>query len=176
MLRDAALVAGKDLRIEVRSRVATNQVLPFALMVLLLFAFALDPDRGTLRAATPGLFWVAVLFVVVLAVQRSAGLEAADGARDALRVSGLDPAGIFLGKAGALAAELLAIEVLLGVGIVVLYDADLRAGGLALLAATILVATAGLAATGTLYGALAVGCGCARRCSRCCCCRWWHRC
>ena len=84
MLRDAALVAGKDLRIEVRSRVATNQVLPFALMVLLLFAFALDPDRGTLRAATPGLFWVAVLFVVVIAVQRSAGLEAADGARETL--------------------------------------------------------------------------------------------
>ena len=61
VLRAAALVAGKDLRIEARSRVATNQVLPFALVVLLLFAFALDPDRGTLQAATPGLFWVAVL-------------------------------------------------------------------------------------------------------------------
>ena len=97
--------------------------------------------------------------------------------RDGLRVSGLDPAGIFLGKAGALAAELLAIEVLLGVGIVVLYDADLRAGGIALLAATILVATAGLAATGTLYGALAVGGGSARdACSRSSCCLSWHRC
>ncbi len=41
MWRDALLVAGKDLRIEARSRVALWQVLPFALLVLVLFAFAL---------------------------------------------------------------------------------------------------------------------------------------
>ena len=32
MWRDALLVAGKDLRVELRSRVATNQVAPFAAM------------------------------------------------------------------------------------------------------------------------------------------------
>ena len=36
MLRDARLIAGKDLRIELRSRVVTTQVLPFGLMVLFL--------------------------------------------------------------------------------------------------------------------------------------------
>ena len=40
MWRDAALMAGKDLRIEARSRVATNQVAPFAVLVLVLFGFA----------------------------------------------------------------------------------------------------------------------------------------
>ena len=159
MLRAAALVAGKDLRIEARSRVATNQVLPFALAVLLLFAFALDPDRGTLRAATAGLFWVAVLLTLVIAVQRAAAVEQADGGADGLRLSGLDPAGVFLGKAAALALQLLALELVLGIGIVVLYDADVRAEGVALLACTIVVATAGLAATGTLYGVLASGGG-----------------
>lgn len=157
MLRSAALVAGKDLRVELRSRVTTNQVLPFALLVLLLFAFALDPDRGTLRSATAGLLWVAVLLSLVLGVQRSAGLEAGDGARDALRLSGLDPAGVFLGKAGALAVQLLVLEAVLGLGVVVLYDADPRAGGVALFVVTCLVTTVGLAATGTLYGALAAG-------------------
>src|SRR5205085_7259144 len=120
VLRAAALVAGKDLRIEVRSRVATNQVIPFAFCVLLVFAFALDPDRGTLTAAAPGLFWVAVLFSTVLGAQRSTAIETADGTRDALRLSGLDPGGVFLGKAAALAAQLLVLEVLLGVGVVVL--------------------------------------------------------
>ena len=48
LFRQALLVAGKDLRIEARSRVALNQVLPFAGIILLLFAFALDPDRGLL--------------------------------------------------------------------------------------------------------------------------------
>ena len=130
VFRDAVLVAGKDLRIEARSRVATNQVGPFALLVLVLFAFALDPDRGILTRATAGLFWVAVLFCALLAVQRAFAIESADGNRDALRLSALDPAGIFLGKAAAVALELLVLEVLLLVGVVVLYDASLDSAGL----------------------------------------------
>jgi heme exporter protein B len=157
VLRSAALVAGKDLRIEARSRVAINQVVPFAFCILLVFAFALDPDRGTLSAAAPGLYWVAILFATVLGAQRSFGVEASDGTRDALRLSGLEPAGVFLGKAGALAVQLLALEVLLGIGVVVLYTTDLRAGGAVLMIACALVTTAGLAATSTLFGALSAG-------------------
>ncbi|MGI8793444.1 MAG: heme exporter protein CcmB [Acidimicrobiales bacterium] len=155
MLRDAALVAGKDLRIERRSRVLTNQIAPFAVLVLVLFAFALDPDRGILVRASAGLFWLAVVFSTLLAVQRSFAVEAADGAADGLRLAGLDPAGIFLGKALAIALQLLALEVLLGFGVVVLYNTDLD--GFALLAATCLTATVGLSAAGTLYGVLAAG-------------------
>jgi heme exporter protein B len=157
VIRSLALVAGKDLRIELRSRVATNQVLPFAAAVLILFAFALDPDSGVLRRATPGLYWLTVLFALILAVQRAFAVETSDGARDLLRLSALEPAGIFLGKAAALIAELLALEVVLGVGIVLLYDAPTRAGGVLLLLATAVAATCGLAAVGTLYGALAAG-------------------
>ena len=36
MWRDATLVAGRDLRVEARSRVALQQVAPFAVLVLLL--------------------------------------------------------------------------------------------------------------------------------------------
>src|SRR5690349_8812185 len=71
MLRDAAMVVGKDLRLEWRSRVTVSQILPFALLVLILFAFALDPDRRILEEATPGLFWLAVLFSMLLAIQRA---------------------------------------------------------------------------------------------------------
>lgn len=155
MWRDAALVAGKDLRIEARSRVATNQVAPFAIVILVLFGFALDPDRGVLGRASAGLFWVAVLLSTLLAVQRSFAVEAGDGAADGLRLSGLDPAGVFLGKAAAVAAQLALLQVVLAVGIVVLYDADL--GGPVLLLATCAAATVGLAAAGTVYGVLAAG-------------------
>jgi heme exporter protein B len=152
---DAVVIAGKDLRIEARSRVGTNQVVPFALLVLVLFAFALDPDRGILARASAGLFWVTVLFAAVLAIQRSFAVEADDGARDALRLSGLDPAGIFLGKAAAVALQLLVLEACLAVGVYVLYDAPVD--GVSLLVLTCLVATAGLAVAGTLYGVLAAG-------------------
>jgi heme exporter protein B len=155
MLRDAALVAGKDLRIELRSKVALNQVVPFAAAVLILFGLALGPDRKILAPASAGLFWVATLLSAILAVQRSYAIESADAARDGLRLSGLDPAGIFLGKAAAITAELLVLETGLAVGVVLLYGAHL-AGGLVLLA-TCVVATIGLAAVGTLYGVVASG-------------------
>ncbi len=155
MWRDATLVAGRDLRIEARSRVTLHQVAPFALLVLLLFGFALDPDRGVLERATPGLYWVTVLFSALLALARSAKLEEADGVRDAVRLSALEPAGVFVGKTLAVAAELAALEVLLGVGVVILYGADPAEIGLLL--ATCLAATVAVATTGTLYGALVSG-------------------
>jgi heme exporter protein B len=155
MWRDAVLVGGKDLRVELRSRVTLVQVAPFALLVLLLFGFAFDQDHTLLTRAAPGLFWVAVLLCTLLAVQRSFALESADGARDGLRLSGLDPAGIFLGKAAAIAVELMALEVVLGVGIVVLFGTRLQDP--ALLVLTALAATAGLAASGTAYGIMAAG-------------------
>ena len=123
--------------------------------MLLLFGFAFDQNHSLLTQAAPGLFWVAVLFCALLAVQRSFAVEAADGARDGLRLSGLDPAGIFLGKAAAVAVQLVALEVLLGVGVVVLFGADLRGRGLLL--ATAVAATVGLAAAGTVYGMMAAG-------------------
>src|SRR3989442_6176699 len=122
LVRQALLVAGKDLRIEARSRVALNQVLPFAGIVLLLFAFALDPDRGLLPRVAPGLFWVAVLLAGLLAISRAFAVEGENGVRDGLRLSSLDGAAVFAGKALAVATQLLALEALLGVGVIVLYD------------------------------------------------------
>lgn len=153
MIRDAWLVLVKDLRLERRSKVGIAQVLPFAVLVLLLFGFALDPDRGVLERVTPGLFWVTVLFSSVLTLQRSFGVEAEDGVLDALRLSGMAPASIFWGKVGALVVQLLALEAVLVLGVVVFYDTRLT--GLALLAVVALTATLGIAASGAVYGALA---------------------
>ncbi len=155
MWHDAVLVAGKDLRIEWRSRVGLNQVVPFALVVLLLFGLALGPDAAHLRLATAGLFWVTVLLAALLAVQRSFAIESVDGARDGLRLSGLDAGGIFVGKAAALAVQLLVLEVVLALVAALLYTTPLT--GIALLAGSCVLATAGLAAVGTFYGAVAAG-------------------
>jgi heme exporter protein B len=155
MWRDAALVAGKDLRIELRSRVVAMQVAPFAVLVLVLFALALGPDKAPLVEAAAGLFWVSLLFASLLAAQRSFALETSDGSRDALRLWGLDPAGVFLGKVAALAVQLLALAVLLGVGIVLLYGAHVHAPGPLVVSGV--AGVLGLAAVGTLYGAMVSG-------------------
>jgi heme exporter protein B len=153
--RDARLIAAKDLRVELRSRVGIGQIAPFALLVLVLFGFALDADTKALRTFTGGLFWVTVLFSAVLAIQRSFAIETHDGNRDALRLSGMEPAAIFLGKAAAIALELLALEVVLGAGVAILYGPSVDTP--LLLVATAVVATVGVAAAGTLYGVLAAG-------------------
>jgi heme exporter protein B len=155
MWRDAVLVCGKDLRIEARSRIGLNQVAPFAAAVLLLFGLALGPNRQVLQPAAGGLFWIAVLLSVVLAVQRSFAVESADSARDGLRLSGLDPAGIFLGKGAAIVAQLLVLEALLTAGVALLFGAQLS-GGLVLFAACV-TASIGLAAVGVIYGVVSSG-------------------
>ena len=155
MLADAWLVAAKDLRIELRSRITLSQVIPFAGLVLVMFGFALDANRSTLRLATSGLFWFTVLFVAVMAVQRSTSVETTDGARRALLLAGIEPAAVFLGKAAAVAVQLLAVEVFLVGGVLVLYDASVDS--VPLLVITCVAATIGIAAAGTLLGALVAG-------------------
>ena len=155
MFSDIWLVTNKDLRIEWRSRVTLSQVVPFALTVLVLFGFALDANRGVLTAATSGLFWLTVLFVTVVAVQRSTAIETADGARRALLLSGIEPSAVFAGKALAIAVQILGVEVLMVGGVLVFYGATVES--LPLLLATCAVATLGIAASGTLLGALVAG-------------------
>ena len=155
MWRDIVLVASKDLRVEWRSRVTFSQVVPFAGLVLVLFGFALDANRPVLERATSGLFWITIMFVTTLAVQRSTSIETTDGARRALLLAGIEPMAVFAGKAVAVAVQLLAVELVLIGGIVVLYGAEIDAP--LLVVATCLVATVGIAAAGTLLGALVAG-------------------
>jgi heme exporter protein B len=152
-MRDVALVAGKDLRLEWRSKVGVGQVLPFSLLVVLLFAFALDPDRGVLDSVTSGLYWVVVLFSSVLTVERAFSVEADDGIFDALRLSGLAPAAIYAGKVAALVLQLLVLEVVLAFAVAVFYDTAFA--GIGLMAGVAVVATLGIAGSGAVYGALA---------------------
>ena len=68
MIRIALLVAGKDLRIELRSRVLLWQVVPFGVMALLLCGLALGPAHAGSSSAGPGLFYLVILLVALLMV------------------------------------------------------------------------------------------------------------
>jgi heme exporter protein B len=152
MWRDAWLIAGRDLRIEARSRVALWQVLPFALLTLLLFAFALGPKPGLLAEAAPGLFWLSVLFSTVLAAQRSMAIEGTGATRDSARLLGLDPGGVFLGKLVALLVETVALEAVLLLGVVLFFHVSVSSWPVLVLSC--LLAAVGLCAADVLYGAL----------------------
>ena len=172
--REAMLVAGKDLRIERRSRVALQQILPFGAIVVVMFAFALDADRHVAaeRGARPLLGRGAARRRCSRSGGRSRSRRPTARATDC-GCRGLDGGSVFLGKAAAIAVELFLLEIVLGVAVVVLYDVTVH-GVLVLLCAAV-AATIGLAATGTVYGVLATGsrardtlvpCSCSRRSRR----------
>lgn len=156
-MHEIAAIVRKDVRIELRSRVVITQVLPFAMIVLILFGLALDADRSTLRSFTPGLFWVTVLFASILAIQRSVSVETAASAFEALRLSGAAGWKVFVGKAVAVAAQLIAIETAMLGGVIVFYRSSVDE--VVLLVTSALAATLAIAAAGSLYGVLAVGSG-----------------
>lgn len=149
---DAYLVASKDLLIEWRSRSTTTQTIPFALIVLTLFGFALSSNRLTLQIATPGLFWMTLMFVSVFATQNSNSAETSDGARRMLLMSGMSPAATFIGKTCAVSCKLLAVELLLIPGVMLLYDAHILSWQM--IFTTCICATTGLASAASLLGAV----------------------
>lgn len=154
-MRHALIVARKDLLVEVRSRLLIVRVAPFALLVLVLFAVALDSEPLILRAAA-GLVWLAMLFSTMLLVQRAFDIESEDAALDMLLTSTVEPAQVFFGKALAAFVQLVLLGSLLLVGAIVLYGASVSGEHIVLLVTIVVCASAGLACVGTLYGAVVV--------------------
>lgn len=155
MIRTALLVCAKDLRIEMRSRVLLWQVVPFGVMALLLSGLALGPTHVGHSSSAPGLFYLVMVLVTLLVINRSTTVEQTPGTRVSVATLGLDAAGVFLGKALALAVELwLTGAILLG-GSVLFLHTPLRATLLAVPSTVVVLAA--LAAAGSLYGALTGG-------------------
>ena len=153
LARESMAVAAKDLRIEIRGRYAAGTVLPFAATLLIAFGLSIGPGRTLLRATAPGLLWLAVLFASVLAFRRSYEAEGEDGALEGLVLSPFDRAAIFLGKALAVAAQLLALEAVVVLLVSALFDVSFaRDAGVT--AAAFALGTVGLAAVGSLFGVL----------------------
>jgi heme exporter protein B len=155
-VRAGLAVCRKDLLIEWRSRALITRVVPFAVLVLVLFAIALDSEPLVLRAGS-GLVWMTTLFSALVVVQRTFELERRDGALDVLKTLGIDGAALFFGKAAALIVQLIALVVILIGGAVVLYGVDVKASSLVLLVTTAVLGSCGVGLVGTLYGGLVSG-------------------
>src|SRR5579863_4832462 len=89
----------KDLRIEWRSKDATNAMLFFALLVVVIFSFAFEPTMAEAREITGGLIWVAFLFATTMALNLSWARELRNQALGAFRASPAPANALFLGKA-----------------------------------------------------------------------------
>ncbi|MBM4265609.1 MAG: cytochrome C biogenesis protein [Deltaproteobacteria bacterium] len=147
-------IVRKDLAIERRTGEMLSSLLLLALLVVLLFAFSLEPERLRGAEFVAGILWTTLLLAGTLALNRSFVLEREAGAWTALALCPLDRGSIYLGKTIANLIFLLVAAVLL----LPLLALFLGTTGIApswLLPASIVLGTAGFAAVGTLFSAMA---------------------
>jgi len=155
VLRDAWLIARKDMSIEFRTRSAFLSAVVFALLSIVIFFFAWDATAVSAIDLAPGVLWVIFTFSGLLGMHRSFGVEQPDRAIDGLLASPVARESIFLGKAIASLAFVVAVQMIAIPAVSLFYNLPLAgvAGPLAMVA---LLAAIGLVAVGTLFSAMAV--------------------
>ncbi len=154
-VRAALAIARKDIHVELRTRSTIFSALAFAVLALAVCFFAWDPTAVGAADLAPGVLWVIFTFSGMLALHRSFGSEQPTRAIDALIAAPVGREAIFLGKALATLAFILAIQLVTVPAAALLYNVPMR--GVALpLAAVVLAAAVGLAAVGTLFSAMTV--------------------
>jgi heme exporter protein B len=150
-----AIVVGKDIAIELRSGevVVNTAFFAFVVVVISSMAYYLSPRNQSQVAA--GAIWISTAFASVLSLTRSWQREKDSSALDGLLVSPLSHSAIFYGKALGLWAFLSAVEAVVVPSAALFMNVELGRYGLGLLLIA-LAATPGIAASGTLFGAMTV--------------------
>ena len=145
---DVAVLTRKDLRIELRAGDTLPAMLLFVLSTLVVFHFALP--EGTGDDAAYGLLWVAIVFTALLGLARAWVPEHEHGVLDGLVLAPCDRSAIWLGKTLSVLAFLLFAEAVALPAFALFYEDvtwELVAG--------VALANVGIAAVGTLLGAMA---------------------
>lgn len=152
-LGQAWAVARKDLMLEARSRDRLVASCTFAVLVAVVFSFALDP---AVRAASiaGAMLWVTVLFAGTLAMGRAIAVEREADAMTGVLAAPVDRAALFLGKWVASLAVVLLTEAVIFPVFALFFGLSFR-GSLWALVAVVVLATLGFIALGTLFGAMA---------------------
>jgi heme exporter protein B len=143
----------KDLAAELRSRELLGAMLVFALLVILIFNFALELQVATRKAITSGVLWTTFAFAGTLGLNRSMGMERERGCLDALLLAPVDRSAIYFGKALANLVFLLLVAVIVLPVYSALYGVSLFNAGLV---GVIVLGVVGYVAVGTLLSAMSV--------------------
>ena len=153
--RGSLAVFLKDLRIEVATREIVTTAAFFAALVAILASVAFATGPQTTTRVAPGALWLAVVFSSILALGRTWQREREESALVGLLVSPIPRAAIWCGKAAGVLVFILAVEAVVVPLVALLFHVDLPpiAGPLAMV---MVLGSIGVAATGTLFGAMTV--------------------
>ncbi|MBN2385856.1 MAG: heme exporter protein CcmB [Anaerolineales bacterium] len=146
-------VAWKDLAAELRSRELLSAMLVFALLVILIFNFAIELAPSLRPTVTPGVLWVTFAFAGTLGLNRSMAIEKDRGCLDGLLLAPVDRAAIYFGKMLSNLTFMLIVEIVVLPVYSLLYNTNLFVPGLL---GVILLGSIGYVAVGTLLASMAV--------------------
>jgi heme exporter protein B len=153
LLPNTAILFGKELRTEFRSRELLTTTVVFILIVIVLFSFTFDPTSDESRRFAPGLLWLAFLFASSLMLQPCFLREQQNDTLGALRLSVGDPFAIFLAKLAANTLFLLLTELFLLPFFSIMYNVPL-VPVLHWLALVFFLASLGISIAGTALSAI----------------------
>ncbi len=153
LLSNTAVLLGKELRTEFRSRELLTMTVVFILTIVVLFSFTFDPSVSESRRFGPGLLWLAFLFAASLMLQPGFLREQNNDTLSALRLSVSDSFAIFLAKLVASAIFLLLTELLLLPIFAVLYNVHILAV-FPQLVLVLILGSVGVAIPGTAFSAI----------------------
>ena len=97
-LRTVSAITWKDLVAELRSRELISAMLVFALLVILIFNFAIELQPSLRISITPGILWVTFAFAGTIGLNRSMAVEKDRGCLDGLLLAPVDRSAIYFGK------------------------------------------------------------------------------
>jgi heme exporter protein B len=151
---------GALLRKELLMERRVPQVLPamalFSVTTFVVFRFALDTTSVEGDTAS-GVLWVTLLFAAMLGAGRLFVADHEEGGIDALLLAPVDRTALLLAKAITFFAFLALVEVVaVPAFVILLLEPGLSVTDIARLALVLVMADAGIAVIGTLFGALAI--------------------
>jgi heme exporter protein B len=152
-MRRAWIVVWKDVLSERRSKESLNALVFFSILLLFVFQFALGPERARVEAALPGLLWLGFILAGLLAFGRTFLVERENDCWEGLVLSPGDKSAIYLGKLAGNVLLMAVVEAVLLVLFTVFFGLDFT-GVLPALCLVLALGTLGLAAVGTLFGAI----------------------
>jgi len=143
----------KDMLVELRSREGSTTMLFFAVVMLFLFHFSLNPERENTTLLAPGLLWLACMFTGVLGLSKSFQAEQANDCLEQLLIIPGDRGNIYLGKLLGNITLMLAVELMIIPLFALFFQISVWDALLPLLI-IVMLGTVGFAAIGTLFSAL----------------------
>lgn len=154
-MAQALIVLRKDADIEFSSGEVVVTSGFFALLVVVLSSLSFYGGPSSQRLVASGVIWLSLTFAAVLALGKTWQREREESALDGLLVTPLSRSAIFAGKAAGILGFLLAIACIVVPVAALLFALDLLVVGPSL-AVIVLLTLPGVAASGTLFGAMTV--------------------